>query len=245
MGLNETLFGKPPQTSVAFAPGYKPPGYGMASALGRYLQGLIGQPGPEYQGQLDPGMSPTMSMLGRMLQGYSTSPAPYMMGQAAGTLGRFMNPTFGNPALQLKTPTLDYFSPGSGPGGRPGVLPERSSPAPYGPSLPSLTQLLGGGPGPSSGAIPELPGGPLSFLTGGPLQGGGSWAAPPSGGSGPSPLGGGGGWASLLPPGPTSKPAPLPLPPLSALALNAQPRGKRPLAPRPGTWMPPAGQGRG
>ncbi len=129
MGLNDTLFGKPPQTTVQFAPGFRAPGFNMARSLGDYLMGLIGKPGPEYQGNLDPGLSPTLQNLGRMMQGYGSSPAPYILGQAAGTLGQFMNPTFGNPADRLAGPAQNFFG-GSAPGGRPGVMPGGSPLAP-------------------------------------------------------------------------------------------------------------------
>src|SRR5215204_4737607 len=97
MGLSDFFFGQPPTSQVSTVPGFKAPGFGFAKDLSSYLKGLIGTPAPSFQGQLDPGLSPTMQTLGRMTQGYATSPAPQIMGQAAGALGKFMNPTFGSP----------------------------------------------------------------------------------------------------------------------------------------------------
>jgi hypothetical protein len=215
MGITDTVFGKPPQTTVQFAPGFRAPGFGFARSLADYLSGLIGQPGPEYQGQLDPGLSPTLANLGQMMQGYATSPAPYIMGQAAGTLGAFMNPAFLNPAHALSSPGTSYFG-GAAPGGRPGVMPGSSMPgmdlkplpgsppmpgAPTGypgaPQIPpgiagALPGALGGHSGPFSGIPSVFQSGPLqallSALKPGGLQfqpGGPLMGQPPTGGEKP------------------------------------------------------------
>ena len=73
------------------------PLYDFSRLLGEYLMGLLqtgqlGAPGNPYL--LDPGLSPSTQMWGRMAQNFSMSPAPEIMGQAAGTLGRFMNPDY-------------------------------------------------------------------------------------------------------------------------------------------------------
>lgn len=183
MGVTDTVFGTPPQTSVQFAPGFKAPGFGMARSLADYLTGLIGQPGPEYQGQLDPGLSPTLANLGQMMQGYATSPAPYIMGQAAGTLGKFMNPSWGNAQTSLASPGPSFFG-GANPGGRPGVMPGATplpyspgsmpgAPTNYGPPMPGGPQippgLAGALPGAMGGHSGPFPGMPSVFQSG-PLQ---------------------------------------------------------------------------
>jgi len=242
MGLSDTLFGKPPSTSVAFAPGFKAPGYNFAQSLSNYLTGLIGQPGPEYHGSLDPGLSPTLANLGQMMQGYATSPAPYIMGQAAGTLGRFMNPSFGNPATELASPGPSFFG-GAAPGGRPGVMPG-GSPLPGGPGspVPGAPPPQGGSPfsGPlaailaslgaaAPGQGPALNGGVLNF--GPPLQ-------PP----GPQPT-------ITDFPRPTPLPTPIPKPggsrrpparkPGETSGASAPPRQGKPAKPQPGQGSGP------
>lgn len=225
MGINDFVFGSPPTTSVGTVPGFRAPGYGFAGNLSSYLQGLIGTPAPSYSGQIDPGMSPTMQMLGRMTQGYSASPAPQIMGQVAGTLGRYMNPTYGSPIEALHR-TLDNPFAGGSPGGRPGVLPG-SQPAeslpgvgvpmpmplpPNGLDKPFPLQGTGGG-GPvgttwpthlpglvsSPGGLPAVP--PILSAPGMTRETGGPLQAPPMGRH-----------VTFTPPPPMTKPAAQPLP---------------------------------
>lgn len=77
-----------------------PPLYDFSVALGDFLMALLEQGGlgafsaPPNPYRLDVPLSPTTQMWGRMAQNYSQMGAPQVMGQAAGTLGRFMNPDY-------------------------------------------------------------------------------------------------------------------------------------------------------
>lgn len=81
--------------------GTKPPGFDFAKWLSSQLPGLMNSPFPTYQGNLDPGLSPTMQDVIRRAQGYAQSSAPEILAGAQGSLGRFMNPTFLNPWNRL------------------------------------------------------------------------------------------------------------------------------------------------
>ncbi len=234
MGFNEFFFGQQPTSQVNMAPGFRAPGFGFAKDLAGYLKGLIGTPAPSYGGQVDPGMSPTMQTLGRLTQGYSTSPAPQIMGQVAGTLGRYMNPTFGSPVDGLNRTISNPFG-GASPGGRPGIMP-------------------GGSPGPTlgGGRVP-LPGGSSGsgfngFETQSPFgsQGGGSGFAM----EGFTPPGFAGGAPPMAAGAPSGGPQFISAPPLtapggprfiSAPPLTAPPAGPRRALPNERTPRPGGG----
>ena len=56
MGLNDFLYGTPPQTGIYQAPSMRSPLHGFGRAMSDYLTSLIGAAPPTYQGQLDPGI---------------------------------------------------------------------------------------------------------------------------------------------------------------------------------------------
>lgn len=114
------LFGSPGTTNVIQAPGtpaVKPPGYRFASWLASQLPGLMNTPFPTYQGQLDPGLSPTMQDAIRRAQGYGQSSPPEILAGVQGVLGRFMNPTYRNPWHALFNANGGAGSPATGTGG--------------------------------------------------------------------------------------------------------------------------------
>lgn len=108
MGVTETVFGKPPQTTINQTPATRPPGYSFARDFFNSLSNVAQQPYPTYQGQLDPGMSPTMANTIRRAQGYGTSGPPEILAGVQGSLGRFMNPSFINPAFRVQGGAPDY-----------------------------------------------------------------------------------------------------------------------------------------
>lgn len=108
-----------------------PPLYDFSQLLGQYLMSLLQTnqlraPGNPYR--IDTPLTPTNQMWGRLAQQYAMSPAPHVMGQAAGTLGRFMNPDYSPLVERLRggfsgfqTPQGKSFTgpnPGSGAPGR-------------------------------------------------------------------------------------------------------------------------------
>lgn len=111
MGLTDTFFGSPGQTTIHQAPGTKPPGFGFAKDFFNSLMALSRQPYPTYPGQLDPGLSPTMQSLLRQAQGYSQAGPPEILAGVQGSLGRFMNPSFINPAARVPMGYQGFFSP--------------------------------------------------------------------------------------------------------------------------------------
>ena len=80
MGLIDDILniirGQPPQQGYIQQPPLLPPLYNQVSNWGPMFNQLWGQALPSYQGQIDPGLSPTLQNLIRMTQGYATSPAP-------------------------------------------------------------------------------------------------------------------------------------------------------------------------
>lgn len=153
MGL---LTGTPAQYDVKFGPTQKSPGYDFAKFLSGYLKTLVGQQLPQYQGPIDPGMSPTMANVGMMLQQRSQMPLPWQMNAAASTLGRFSNPTFTNPVarMQMGAPSYFGFNPQQATyGGTP-----MSSYSQLGMSGPMGAGMGGGMPGvPAAPSLPAMP----------------------------------------------------------------------------------------
>ena len=96
MGITDTVFGTPGQTQVHQTAGSKPPGFNFARDFFNSLGGIAQNPYPTYQGQIDPGLSPTLQNLMRQAQGYSQAGPPEIMAGVQGSLGRFMNPSFMN-----------------------------------------------------------------------------------------------------------------------------------------------------
>lgn len=149
MSLSSLFTGTPNTYGVGVTASMRPPMFSFAKALGQYLQSLIGQPMPQYPGQLDPGMSPTMQMLGKMAQQYAGSGAPPIMGAAANSLNRFMNPSFTNPVARIG-------------GGSPGYAPVNMGQSMWGgaptSSLYDQFQL------PPSYQLPQAPGGDYGYM---------------------------------------------------------------------------------
>lgn len=113
MGLTDTIFGTPGQTQVHQTAGTKPPGYNAAQQIFNMLLGLSGTPYPSYQGQIDPGLSPTMRNLLQKSQGYASAGAPEILQGVQGVLGRYMNPNFLNPIPRIYGGATDYANAGS------------------------------------------------------------------------------------------------------------------------------------
>lgn len=68
------------------------PFYNFAQAFAnQVLPDLMNRQKPSYQGQVDPGLSPTMQNVIRGAQTFSQSPVPNSLEQASGTLGAFQN----------------------------------------------------------------------------------------------------------------------------------------------------------
>jgi hypothetical protein len=95
------MAGSPPRTNVHQTPGTRSPGYGWSQGFFNSLPGVGQNPYPTYQGNLDPGMSPTMQSMIRQAQAYSQAGPPEILQGAAGSLGRFMTPNFINPAFRV------------------------------------------------------------------------------------------------------------------------------------------------
>lgn len=110
MSLTDTVFGSPGTTTVAQAPGTKPPGYQFARDFFNSLGNITSNPFPTYQGQLDPGLSPTLQNLMRMAQGYAQSGPPEILAGVQGSLGQFMNPSYANPVARFQFGAPDYFN---------------------------------------------------------------------------------------------------------------------------------------
>lgn len=91
------FLGTPGQTTTHQAPGTKDPGYGWAKQFFNSLGGVMNSPYPTYQGNIDPGMSPTAQDALRRAQGYAQSGPSEILQGAQGSLGRFMSPNFANP----------------------------------------------------------------------------------------------------------------------------------------------------
>lgn len=99
----------PPQYDIRFAGGGKPPMFNFAKSLGDYLKQFMGASLPSYQGQIDPGLSPTMMNLGSMLQQRSMAPTPIGLSMAQGSLGKYMNPNFANATARSQFGAPSYF----------------------------------------------------------------------------------------------------------------------------------------
>lgn len=108
MSLSSTVFGSPGTTTVGQTPGTRPPGYHQAQQIFNWLLGLTNQPFPTYQGQVDPGLSPTMQDLLRRSQGYASAGAPEILQGVQGYLGGAMNANFLNPVPRIFGGATDY-----------------------------------------------------------------------------------------------------------------------------------------
>lgn len=139
----------PPQYDIMKIPGtasMRPPMFSFAKDFGEYLKSLIGQAAPQYQGSLDPGMSPSMQALGVLSQMYANSPMPAVFGQAHASMGRFNAPSFTNAMARMQSGAPDYFGSPYGPnqflpgGSQLGQIPYAGGMRPYAnftPNLPS------------------------------------------------------------------------------------------------------------
>jgi hypothetical protein len=104
------MAGQQPQTQTHQAPGGQAsPGYGWAKGFFDSLPGVTRNPYPGYQGQLDPGLSPTMQNAIRMSQGYSQAGPSEILQGAQGSLGRFMTPSFMDPRMRLPMGSPNLF----------------------------------------------------------------------------------------------------------------------------------------
>lgn len=165
MGLNETVFGSPGQTQVHQTAGSKPPGFNFARDFFNSLGGIAQNPYPTYQGQLDPGLSPTMQNVLRQAQGYAQSGPPEILAGVQGSLGRFMNPNFTNTAARFGQGYPDYFNQnpnqtvynGGAPGGLQGVFGAQGPAGMGGPKPPDTSPT--GAVGFNGSAPPGLPAG--------------------------------------------------------------------------------------
>lgn len=178
MSLADTLFGSPPTTTYNTTAGTKPPGYGFANQFFNSLQGLTSSPFPQYQGNLDPGLSPTLQDLIQRAQGYASSSPPSILQGAAGTFGRMMSPNLSNPITRMfggapdltgrLDPNQKVF--GGGPAGGMGMPGTQTTP--YGNDA---MQVPWGG---SGSGVQSMNGG--GYQSGGPPQfgGGGGWQDP-------------------------------------------------------------------
>lgn len=183
--LNDFAFGSPGTSSTFYPPPIYPPGWGAANSWWENIfPSLINLQPPQYPGQLDPGMSPTMAAVMRMGQNNAMSPVPDMMGPLYGMLGSYMRPP-------------STFQPDKGWG--PDALSSFAGRNQQGPSASGW-----GGPAPNFGFSPGAPSfqNPFAPQGGGqpptiPMQQGpgGAWEAQPQGGTPAlmSAFGGGGG----------------------------------------------------
>jgi hypothetical protein len=104
------MAGQQPQTQVHQAPGGQAsPGFGWARGFFNSLPGVTQNPFPSYQGQIDPGLSPTMQNTIRMAQGYSQAGPSEILQGAQGSLGRFMTPSFMDPRMRLPQGNPNLF----------------------------------------------------------------------------------------------------------------------------------------
>jgi hypothetical protein len=104
------MAGQQPQTQTHQAPGGQAsPGFGWAKDFFNSLGGVTQNPYPGYQGQLDPGLSPTMQNAIRMSQGYSQAGPSEILQGAQGSLGRFMTPSFMDPRMRLPQGSPNLF----------------------------------------------------------------------------------------------------------------------------------------
>lgn len=263
MGLQDTLLGTPGQTQVHQAAGTKPPGYGFARDFFNQLMGIANNnPYPTYQGQLDPGMSPTLQNAMRGAQGFQQSSMPEIMGGVNGALGGMMSPGYINPQWRLQggfnSPFSSSFSPdtkifngnpmssyfGLKPQGGGNPFEQQSG----GPQSMNGGGLQGSMPPPQGGGgggFPQLSfggQGGLTSMNGGGLQGsmpggmgmGGAMPPPPGPKFPGGPQMGGGGWASTGGEMPYGG-GPMPGPPQdTTYTSNATPMPKAPWA--PGSW---------
>ena len=177
-----TFTSTPPTYDIMKIPGtasMRPPMFDFANQFGSYLKSLIGQSAPQYQGSIDPGMSPSMQALGVLSQMYANSPLPAVYGQANASMGRFNAPTFTNAMARMQSGAPDYFGSQYGPnqflpgGSQMGQLPYAGGMKPYSGFTPSLPQSPYGVGGNRSGMSPTIPneGGQLGAVNG-PYPGG-------------------------------------------------------------------------
>lgn len=127
--------GSPGSTSIHQTPGTRDPGAGWAEGFFNSLNNVANSPFPTFQGQLDPGLSPTLQNVMRMAQGYAASGAPEILGGVQGSLGRFMSPNFQNPMARVPYGFPSYFGNSYGRvfgGGQAGQLGQGFSPWGYG-----------------------------------------------------------------------------------------------------------------
>ena len=173
-----------------------PPGWDFAKAFfDQIAPQLMNQQKPSYQGQVDPGLSPTMQNVIRGAQTFSQSPVPNSLEQASGTLGAFQNfdklpgsdfqyqmdpshqamygfqqPTYQNPAQgQGPAPNYGFGVPGMAEGGAGGYGADK------------IVKMAAGGAGGMADAF---------FDTIGPVPVGDYWMNGPNLAFNPGPAGG-------------------------------------------------------
>jgi hypothetical protein len=206
------MAGTPSSTVGRQGAGTTPPGFGFSQDFFNSLIGMANNnPFPVYQGQIDPGLSPTLQNIMQQAQGMSQQGAPSIFQGIQGSLGSFLNPQFQNPNLRIPQGYSDYFGMNpqqqlfggqqlgglgfSGPVGMPGS-PGASDPnQPFsnvsnmGPGVNGSTgnppSTWGSGPGlDMSGRAPLVPGGANTSM---PLATPGQQAAAGSAGPTPAP----------------------------------------------------------
>lgn len=206
MGLAESVFGSPGTTDYIKSGGSQAsPGYNFAQQFYNWLPQLMQQQYPTYQGQLDPGMSPTMQDAIRRSQGYAQSGPSEILQGVQGTLGQFMSPSFINPWNAMTTQPPNYGGYGmdtrayggkpigsyGGYGGSPGMgVPPGQGMPPLGGGQMSSWGSPGGGGGQGFAAGEPTPGGGNPNAA--PMLGGGMRRpeVPPLGSGFPTPGGG-------------------------------------------------------
>lgn len=87
--------GRPDQGGLYFPPTVLPPMYNFMASLGPTIAKLFNTPLPTYQGNIDPGMSPTMKNFMQMMQANAVAPPNSALQGAQGALGRYSQPGAG------------------------------------------------------------------------------------------------------------------------------------------------------
>jgi len=136
------MAGTPSTTVPSQGAGVQAPGYGFSRDFFNSLMGVSQNPFPVYQGQIDPGLSPTLQNIIQQAQGMSQQGAPSIFQGIQGSLGSFLNPQFQNPNLRIPQGYSDYFNMnpqqqlfGGGQLGAQGFSGPVGMPGPAGPSM--------------------------------------------------------------------------------------------------------------
>lgn len=200
MGFLEDIMGaisgKPAQSGLYFPDQVMPPFYNEMSKWGPTIGNLWNTPLPQYQGNIDPGMSPTMQNYMKLMQGNAMQGPNSAMQGAQGALGRYTQPGAGmmgqNDIMSARNKLMNYQNPrwqnaGAAAGG--GQMTSYFPQQPQRPGMPSPRPMPGQPPSPWQG-FGQPPGG--GQISGGPQPwpGGqmpGGFGQPPQMGGGQNP----------------------------------------------------------